>query len=1457
MGLTKPRAAQIFNLDYKQSTRVVTATNINLSGGAPSVVDGVNLVKGDRILVTGQTTGSQNGLYLVATLGSGSNGTWARTSDGNENGEIEAGMIVMVTEGAIYADTQWKLITDDPIVINTTALTFTQNYMANSISGGTSNVVVNSNANVTISSAGTANVLLISSTGTVTSGSASVTGNVTANYFLGNVACASGIFSSRIFNGTSEANIGASGGNVNVSVGGTSNVAVFATTGQFVTGLLSATGNVTGGNLNTAGNVSATGNIAGNYLLANIYFATGFSASRIFNGTSEANIGTSGGNANISIGGVSNVVVFATTGQFITGLLSVTGNIIGGNISATNHTGTNVSVTGTVTSASVVGGVITGSSTSVTGTQTAASTVGGVITGSSSSLSGNVTGGNVLTGGLISATGNLNAANIIASKVVSATDNLIINSTGAEGGQLVIGWAGIGGIVGQANSTWNLDTDSSNVFRIFYQNGIGATNVLLQASSTSNVITFPQSAGVSATGNVTGSYFIGNGSQLTGVVASAGNSIVNGTSNVVVAASGNVTVGIAGTSAVATFTTAGLVANSVATTNNGTGTNFRVGDDVWIGDINIADTMSIRGQQSALNGYIVFGNADGTALGRAGTGPLTYGGAFSASGNVTGGNLLTGSQISATGNITSAANISGGNANITTQINTTSVSASGNIRTAGTISATGSVTAASTIGGVITGTSTSVSGTQTAASTVGGVITGSSVSVTGTATAASTVGGVITGTSASVTGGVTAASVAGGVITGTSASVTGNITGANLVVATNIYDDSVMNIVTGSGNINLQPAGNVVINSKNINGLAQPVQNQDAATKLYVDNAVSTAISYHQPVVAATTTTLATTTGGTVTYSQPNGASNGVGALLTTTGSFNLIDTANVQTLGTRILVKNEANAVFNGVYTWANATNIVRATDADTAGVGNTSALGLNDYFFVSSGNVNLGSAYIVSAPTTAIVFGTSNIAFAQFSQSQVYTANTQAGINLAGTVINAKVDNTTTAFDGGGNISVKASANLTTPNIGAATGTSLSVTGAVTAASTVGGVITGSSVSVTGTQTAASTVGGVITGSSASVAGTVTGASLAGTITTASQTNITAVGTLGSLSVSGNITGGNISATSHTGTTVSVTGTVTAASTVGGVITGTSTSVSGGVTAASVAGGVITGSSISVTGAQTAASTVGGVITGTSTSVTGAVSGASASVSGTITAASTVGGVITGSSSSVTGTQTAASTVGGVITGSSASVTGTVTGASIAGGIITGTSVSVTGNTTAGNVLTGGLISATGNITGGNVLGNGAGLSGINVFSNVTVTGGNSAVADSIADTLTLTAGTGITIVIDPTTDTITIGAQGGSEIFVDGADFGTVTEPVTLSDDLGLVTDLVDSEADLGTLVTSGLIYPDQFVLPSYTTSTLPSAAVAGAMIYVTNETGGPVPAFADGTNWRRVTDRAIVT
>ena len=46
-------------------------------------------------------------------------------------------------------------------------------------------------------------------------------------------------------------------------------------------------------------------------------------------------------------------------------------------------------------------------------------------------------------------------------------------------------------------------------------------------------------------------------------------------------------------------------------------------------------------------------------------------------------------------------------------------------------------------------------------------------------------------------------------------------------------------------------------------------------------------------------------------------------------------------------------------------------------------------------------------------------------------------------------------------------------------------------------------------------------------------------------------------------------------------------------------------------------------------------------------------------------------------------------------------------------------------------------------------------------------------------------------------------------------------------------------------------------SFVVSSLPNAAQPGQMIYVSNETGGSVMAFSDGSNWRRITDRAVVS
>lgn len=107
-------------IDWKKSVRAVATSNVTL-GGEPATVDGVTWVSGDRILLAGQTTASQNGIY-VADEG----GAWARATDADTSAKVTSGMAVFVEEGAAYADTGWVLTTNSAITLGTTALAFTQ-----------------------------------------------------------------------------------------------------------------------------------------------------------------------------------------------------------------------------------------------------------------------------------------------------------------------------------------------------------------------------------------------------------------------------------------------------------------------------------------------------------------------------------------------------------------------------------------------------------------------------------------------------------------------------------------------------------------------------------------------------------------------------------------------------------------------------------------------------------------------------------------------------------------------------------------------------------------------------------------------------------------------------------------------------------------------------------------------------------------------------------------------------------------------------------------------------------------------------------------------------------------------------------------------------------------------------------------------------------------------------------
>jgi len=438
--------------------------------------------------------------------------------------------------------------------------------------------------------------------------------------------------------------------------------------------------------------------------------------------------------------------------------------------------------------------------------------------------------------------------------------------------------------------------------------------------------------------------------------------------------------------------------------------------------------------------------------------------------------------------------------------------------------------------------------------------------------------------------------------------------------------------VTGTASI----GGNLNLNSQWINNLANPSVATDAATKQYVDDAVSAGLTIHTPVyvespntagslnatyadggttqivttitgnktlqfgtspalavndviVFATTTngltagtayfvystngsnqvTLSATFDGVEITSLTNGtglsisslANSGVGATLTSNVNEVLVIDGVTMTGGERVLIYNQTNAFENGVYVVTDEGSVsspwilTRSSDTNTYGPKSINQLDNGDYFFVQHGDTGAGESYVCTSPAGVIIFGTTNIAFTQFSASQVYSAGT--GLTLTGTTFsintaqptitstgtltslsvsgNANIGNIGTAglitatgnIDGGNLVTggvISATGNANIGNIGTA--------GLITATGNIdgGNINTGGVVSATGNITGGNLVtGGVISATGNANVGNIgaTGGvftTVAGSLTTGAQPNITSTGTLTSLAVTGNVTAGNV---------------------------------------------------------------------------------------------------------------------------------------------------------------------------------------------------------------------------------------------------------------------------------------------------------------------------------------------
>jgi hypothetical protein len=302
-----------------------------------------------------------------------------------------------------------------------------------------SSSLLNVTGNATIS--GTSNVGALSASSTVR-GTQLISTTILANTpplvvsSSTRVANLNAATAGNLITGTSNIIVDANG-NISMSAGGNANIVIVSTDRTLI-----VSGNANIGNLIITGAISSTGNANIGNLGVTGVFATTLSA------TGNANVGNIGAN----IGRFTNV---QGNGALLTNLPA--GNIVG-----------------QVANALVAGTVYANAQPNITSTGTL----------NTLSVSGNATIGNIGTPGSITATGSIRSSGIVASN-----SSMIINSfAGAvEGAQMTMAYKGISGLTGQANSTWNLDVDASNNFRIFSVNASGVNNVPITLSENGNV----------------------------------------------------------------------------------------------------------------------------------------------------------------------------------------------------------------------------------------------------------------------------------------------------------------------------------------------------------------------------------------------------------------------------------------------------------------------------------------------------------------------------------------------------------------------------------------------------------------------------------------------------------------------------------------------------------------------------------------------------------------------------------------------------------------------------------------------------------------------------------------------------------------------------------------------------------------------------------------------------------
>lgn len=124
---TDVRVATTANLTatYANGTAGLNATLTNSGTLAALQIDGVALSVSDRVLVKDQTTGFQNGVYTVTTVGSGAV-AWVltRATDFDVSADIVLGSLFFVSAGTTNSNRYYYCTNSSAVTVGTTAITF-------------------------------------------------------------------------------------------------------------------------------------------------------------------------------------------------------------------------------------------------------------------------------------------------------------------------------------------------------------------------------------------------------------------------------------------------------------------------------------------------------------------------------------------------------------------------------------------------------------------------------------------------------------------------------------------------------------------------------------------------------------------------------------------------------------------------------------------------------------------------------------------------------------------------------------------------------------------------------------------------------------------------------------------------------------------------------------------------------------------------------------------------------------------------------------------------------------------------------------------------------------------------------------------------------------------------------------------------------------------------------------